>query len=111
MYNSLQMIVPSTLPFGIISIHSESIVPTKLPLTITLFAMIFPFTTPLLPTKIVFVELILPSNSPSMWIWHSIFNSPLNLVFAAIIVAPLEFGASNCLLSLVKIAMLHFSPC
>lgn len=65
-YNSVQIIVPSILPFGRISIESESIVPLKYPPIITLFAKISPFTNPLLPTKTVFVEFILPSNSPSM---------------------------------------------
>ena len=60
------MMVPSTLPFGSISMHSESIVPLKLPPTITRCALISPSTLPPLPIKTVFLELIVPSKSPSI---------------------------------------------
>lgn len=66
MYNSLQIIIPSIFPFGKISIQSESIIPLKFPLTITLWAKISPLTTPSLPIIIVFLEFIFPSNSPSI---------------------------------------------
>lgn len=102
--------MPSTLPFDKISINSESIEPLNFPLIVTLWAEILPITFPFLPIKTLFSELISPSNSPSIWIWHLDFNSPLSFVPAAIIVAPLMFAASNCLLLLVKIAMIHFSP-
>lgn len=66
MTNSSEVIVPSSLPFARISILFASTLPITLPLIMTFWANISPATTPVFPIITVFLERIVPSNSPSV---------------------------------------------
>ena len=106
--SSFVVIVPSIRPCALSSRKFEIESPISLPATTNALALITPLTTPLLPIITVSLELIVPSKSPSICRRHSILISPFILVPLAIMVAPpVELDPSSCLLSLVKIAMIH----
>ncbi len=94
---------------------SESRLPVKVPLIINLSEYISPLTIPVFPIIIFFLDLIIPSNSPSICKLHSIFISPEILVPSAITVVPeaLTFEYLDLLdlsSDLLKIAILYISP-
>ena len=108
MTNSLAVIIPSILPCALSSRRLEIEFPINFPATISAFVCISPLTAPLFPIITVSLEWITPSKSPSICNRHSIFISPFIFVPCAMIVAPPEeLAPSNCLLSLVKIAIIH----
>ena len=106
---SFAVIIPSIRPCAFNSSKFTMQFPRNLPATSSASAVISPLIIPLLPIITVFLELILPSNSPSMCSLQSVFISPLILVPCAMIVAPpLLFPLPvplDCLSSLAKIAI------
>ena len=108
---SSESISPFTCAPAFISTLDASMLPSTLPCTISLSAVILPFTKPFLPTFTSLLDLMIPSSSPSIYRLQDSSISPFIFAPAVIIVVFESFFVVSGVLSLLlKIAMVLFSP-